>query len=270
MISRNQNGQTLIIVLSVMAIALLVGISASTRFLSTLRNLARTDSSSRALAVAEAGVERMLALDIEVLRDYVNYSTCGEECEIEIIGEDGVRAFALVSLSLEGETSDPYPVDIKTTDSYEVNLVGYPSATELYVCWNDPSSGYAPSIEALHYYGSLGSYSVESYAYNSVVSYFGDNGFDNALPAYGFSNCFTVAGVQNPQSLRVRSLYNDVTVHIIAGTNAIIPYQGILIVSEGTVSEATRRVAVVKRDPVVPVDFDYILYSKSETEPLAN
>lgn len=266
----NQKGQTLVIVLFVMTLALIIGISISTRFIFSLRNLARTDSSSRALAIAEAGIERMLIHDIEVLKDFIINGTCGDECSLEIIGEDGIRATAAINLSIEGETPDPYPIELVQTDSYEINLVGYPADTVLYICWNDPPVGDAPSVKATFFYGTQGNYLVDVYSYNSVISYYSDNGFDDAVPAHGFGNCFTIGGRSSPQALRLRSLYNDVTAYVVPHMNTVIPSQGVLIVSEGKVSEATRKVTVIKRDPVVPIEFDYILYSKTELEPLTN
>jgi len=53
---KNEKGQTLVIVVSVMVVALAVGMSLSTRYFKGLKSVVQTDSSSRALAVAEAGV----------------------------------------------------------------------------------------------------------------------------------------------------------------------------------------------------------------------
>lgn len=56
-----QKGQTLLFVIVSVTIALAVGIAVSTRTLSSLRRSARSDTSARVIAAAEAGIENLLS-----------------------------------------------------------------------------------------------------------------------------------------------------------------------------------------------------------------
>jgi type II secretory pathway component PulK len=73
-----QKGQTLVIVLFIMVVALTIGVIISNRFIKTLRDISQSDSSSRALAVAEAAIENILLVPQETLEDYVNYGIVGK------------------------------------------------------------------------------------------------------------------------------------------------------------------------------------------------
>ncbi|KKS20997.1 MAG: hypothetical protein UU77_C0010G0021 [candidate division WWE3 bacterium GW2011_GWC1_41_7] len=266
----NQSGQTLIIIVLVMLIALAIGVGISTTFISHIRNLTNTDSSNRAVAVAEAGVEKMLVLPMATLEGYINFGNCGAECIVNIIGDDGVEAKAEISLSYLGRSADPFPVDLSVADISEVNLKGYPDNTNFQVCWNEPPSGDVPSITGMFFYGTVGSYAVDNYAYNSTASLNGSNGFDTAAGSGGYSSCFTVTGRVNPVIFRLKAVYNSVEAFIVPAVGATLPSQGIVVTSQGMVDDQVKKVVAIKSDPHLPGEFDYVLYSKSATDPLSN
>ena len=89
-----QKGQTLIIIVLTMMMALAVGISASSRFIKSVNVTTKSDSSNRALAVSEALTERLLAKPYATLKEYIDYDNCGTECALTISGGDGVSATA--------------------------------------------------------------------------------------------------------------------------------------------------------------------------------
>lgn len=266
---QKQNGQTLIIIILVSLLALGMGLTISSRFIKTFRSHITTDSSSRALAVAEAAIENMLLKPQTTLEGYINYNNCGSNCYYEIVGVDGVKASATIKLSFVGNSSDAYKLSLKTNESGEVSMAGYPNNQNVSVCWNSSSGNY-PSIKALFFYGSAGSYAVDNYAYNSVGSSNSDNGFSTVSSGGGYNSCFTVIGKQTPQTLRVSSIYGDADVYIVPSVGASIPEQGILIEADGVVSDITRKIKVIKSATYLPTQFDYILYQKSKTDPLSN
>ncbi len=57
----NQKGQTLVFILLIMTVALAIGVAISSRTISTIRRTTNIDTSSRALAAAEAAIEYYLA-----------------------------------------------------------------------------------------------------------------------------------------------------------------------------------------------------------------
>ncbi len=267
---RNQRGQTIASVLLIMVLALSVGVAIATRFTSTLRQNIRQDSSSRALAVAEAAIERMLTKDYSALLDYITYGNCGSECVLEILGDDNVLARADVTLTHAGNSSAPFQINLARDSVTEVSLVGYSANTNVYVCWDIPSTGSLPSVFVNLIYGTDGNYQADSYAANSIGSVYASNGFDEANSALGYSNCLTVNSMTNPQALRIRSLYNEALAYVVPSGGSTIPSQGVLISSIGKVMDSERKVEVLLGSPAVPMPFDYVLYSKTEELPLSN
>ncbi|MBI2414477.1 hypothetical protein HYV31_01350 [candidate division WWE3 bacterium] len=268
--SKSESGQTIAAVVIIMVIALSIGMTISTRFIRQLRQSVQQDTSSRALSVAEAAMERMLNTDYQTLLDYISFNNCGSSCTLQITGADGVVADANVVLSIAGGSSQAFELGLTTDNTVEISLAGYPSNTDLSVCWNNPITGEYPSIRASLVYGIDGSYLAKSYAYNSIGSLYDTNGFNTANAANGYANCFTVDSGSNPNFLRLASIYNDATVFILPNSGTNLPSQGIKIVSTGTAGSSQRKVTVLITSPHLPAPFDYVIFSKSMDNPLSN
>ncbi len=268
----SEHGQTLVIVVIVMILALTIGVTVSNRFISNLRTQVKVDSSYRAQAVAEALVDRLLVLPDSTLEDFVTYGNCGSTCTLTITGADNVVSTAQATLTTLGNSSASIEVPLSTTDSVEFNLNGYGNNQQLWVCWQSlagVSAAEQPSVVLLHLYGSTGNYSTQSYAANTIGSS-NTNNFSAAVAAQSYQNCIQVSGVSDPKALRMRSLYNNVDVFVVPASGQSLPSQGIQITSTGTVLNAKKKVTVVKSRPYLPVDFDFTLYSKSLASPLTN
>jgi hypothetical protein len=267
---KNEKGQVVVSVILVMMIALAIGIGISTNFVKTLRISTRSDASSRAFTVAEALIENILSIPYETLYEYIQFNSCGSDCYLEILGDDGVLAVATATLSVAGDSPNPYPASLSTGAVVEINVRGYPDDTNLYVCWNDPSVGESPSVVSQLLHGTSGNYNLDLYAVNSVSSTNSANGFDSASPMGGYENCFPVDSNDTPVALRLRSVYNDVDAFVVPESSEEIPSQGIIIEAEGTFLDTVKKVEVLKGEPFLPLPFDYALYSKSASEPLSN
>lgn len=265
----NQNGQTLVIIVFVMLIALSVGISSSSRFISGLRSSTETQISYRSGAVAEAALERMLLKSSEELEDYITYGSCGSECTLQITNTDGLVETANVTLTQLGNSSEAFELHAFENEPTEINLNGYPDNTAVAICWNDLDSNNPSSLVGMLIKGTAGNYSATPFAYNSVSSV-ENNNFDTATPGHGMGNCFEVDSESDPVAIRVRALYKDTSFKVIPDASATIPTQGILIESRGTVLESEAIVSAIKGSSVVPYLFDYAIFSKSELNPLAN
>ena len=77
-----EKGQTLLFVIVAVTIALVVGVSVSTRTISSIRRVSRTDTSTRIIAAAEGGIENLLGrtyeqLDVAINADDDNCSQIG-------------------------------------------------------------------------------------------------------------------------------------------------------------------------------------------------
>lgn len=266
---KNQKGQSIAAVILIMIVALGIGVTLSIRNVNRLRQQTSQSNADRALGVAEAAVERMLEMDYDTLIDYVNFSSCGSDCTLDIMGDDGLNAHADVTLSMAGNSSDPFEVKLSTDSVVEVFLETYPSDTDLFVCWDD-SGGEKPSVVAHLLKGSSGNYTVDSFAYNSVGSLNTSNNFDDATSSLGYDNCFTVSSGTSPLALRLKSVYSDVVGFVVPSGSSSLPTQGILIDSVGTVMDSQREVEVLLSKPYLPIVFDYVLYQKSTDTPLSN
>lgn len=264
-----ESGQTLIIIVFVMILALATGISVSSRFIKNLRSTTRTQTGYRSGAIAEAALERILLKNSDELQDYINYGSCGSDCTLSITNSDGIVETANITLTQLGNSSDPFVLRITQDQSNEINLSGYSDNTDITLCWNDPSSGEYPSLVGMLVHGTLGSYEATSFAYNSAASTQSNN-FYTASAANGYQNCFSIDSQEDPQLIRLRALYQDTDVTVIPDSGSVIPSQGILIESEGHVLDTNTKVSAIKGTNATPYIFDYVLFSKSESNPLAN
>ena len=263
--TNNQKGQTFVAVVMLMVIALTIGVALSTRFIGTLKSLTRSDDTTKALHVAEAGIEKMLLLPNQTLEDYITYGSCGSDCLVEITDSTGQTITAEIELSYVGESTDPFVLEVTPTTTRQVLLNGYGTNQNLSVCWDTSASIYAAYI-----YDEGGETKQDIYAYNPVTYTGASNGFSNAIAGYGHPNCFTFAAKETPRMIRVKSINNTATVHVIPTAGQILPRQGILIESLGKARESTKKVSVIRSDATMPGIFDYVLYQRSETETLSN
>ncbi len=262
---KNEKGQVLVMAIIIMAIALAIGVTVSSRYMSTLKNISESDNSSRALAVAEAAIENILIIPQETLENYINYNNCGNNCVLEISGASNYRARADVTLSFAGSTSDPYNIKVYNGEVYQLSLDGYGSSSNIDVCWDNTASIYASYV-----YESSGNVLSNIFAFNPLGYAGAINGFDEATSLHGHSNCFSVATEGTPKVLRVKPYNDDTIVHFVPSSGQNIPSQGILITSVGRSGDAVKTVQVLKTTGAVPEYFDYVIYQKSSDTPLSN
>ncbi len=262
---QNERGQTLIIAIIIMVLALTIGVTVSNRYLSTLKNISESDNSSRALAVAEAAIENILILPQETLEEFINYNNCGSTCVLEISGQSNYRARADVSLSFAGGSNEPYVIKIPNGEIYQLSLNGYNSDSAVDVCWDSMASVYASYI-----YESSGAVLSEVYSYNPIGYVGAANGFFEATSSHGHTNCFLVTASGTPRVLRVKPYNEDTFLYFIPSEGQNIPSQGILITSVGRSGDAVKTVQVLKTTGAVPEYFDYVIYQKSPDIPLSN
>ena len=259
-----EKGQTLVIVLVIMVLALSIGITVSSRYIKTLRDISETDNAARALAVAEAAVENVLMVSEDDLEQYIASGIC-DVCTLEITGESNYKARADVELSHAGFSDDFFEVKIKEGEVYQLSLTGYETNSAVDVCWDGMASIYGSYI-----YEQSPDFFSEVYAYNPI-GYSGDpNGFTEASSLYGHENCFSVTTTGTPRFLRIKSYNEETFVYFYPTGGQNIPSQGILITSVGRSGNAIRTVKVLKTTGSVPEFFDYAIYQKSLTDPLSN
>ncbi len=261
----NQNGQTFILVLMIMFVALTVGITASTRFIRGLHSIVASDNATKALGVAESAIERLLLQPSDTLVDYVNNNNCGSACTLTITDLTGQKLTASVVLSLVGNSSDSYELTISESESSAVSLTGFTSGRTVYACWNGTTS-----ITGMYIYTQSGATKATPFSYNAVLAYDNSNGFSSSSANFGYENCFGIPASNTPVSIRYKSIYGRTDLTIIPEAGYTIPVQGIQLVSTGVAGEATKKVTVIKSTAFAPTYFDFALYQKSWDDSLSN
>ena len=266
----NEKGQTLIVVMMVMIIALATGLVVSERIISGQRRTTTLDSSSRALFVAEALVERILNYPPSTLDTYITNNSCGSNCALTIVGDDNITADAVATLAFSGNSTDTFDIDVNKDETYEINLIGYSGSAAIELCWDDATTGDNPSVYVTYIHGSASPYTMNKYAYNSASTLYSSNGFTSSAPADGYSNCFTITAKTGPQFIRVRPAYNDLALHVVPKNGATLPSQGYVITSTGSVNEIKKTIQVIKTKPFLPSEFDFAIFSTGADNPLQN
>ncbi|MFC1756155.1 hypothetical protein ACFLZK_02065 [Patescibacteria group bacterium] len=289
-IYNNQKGQTLLFVVVAMTIALSIGINTSVRTLTSLSRTSRTDTASRALAAAEGGIERYLALSSGELEDATEgacpegeYSSDGgfdngPACKIEFEDDSDVLV-SQAFVTIERYAPTYYPFTLESGQLKEVNLydheldVYYESDDDdIEICWTSTDTGPGGGSELLYISydrngiqkrGLLRGNLPPGDSYESV-------GFDDSAGAGkdGYANCIEVIIGSDLYGLRIRSIggTSDVAVYATdGGANAVLPLQGYRITSIGKLEQdqgvtATRVIRIIKSLPYLPVAFDFALY----------
>jgi hypothetical protein len=285
----NQQCQVILFVVISMVIALGLGIAVSARTLTSLSRVSDTDTSTRVLAAAEGGAERMLQksyAELEILKGTCpDYATVIADATSPCIFRYDYTATPPILKSRAvvyiQDLNEPYyrvgafgPGEVK-----QVNLTGYGQPT-IRMCW---SSSPSPAPEANIMYMGL----VKSNLANITKGYISSG---SAIPAVNgtfpnvtatadsapifneYDQCTTFAvptsaDPSDPIVLRVRPINGDVTKAVFAGVGGDLPSQGYTIVSEGELDQADgkkikRAVRVTKTFPYAAYSFfDYALYS---------
>ena len=278
----NQKGQALLIVIVALTIALVIGINASVRTITSLSRTSRTDTASRALAAAEGGIERFLVLSGTELEDAAgSIPDCPNGPGITsgtLNGELGcIVSFASATDNIDSEAfvtveaydSNVYAFPLEAGKVKEINLQGY-TGTQVKLCWSsDSATGSDLSFIVYTNTGLTHNALVRGDGANTVSNPFYDsNGTiaDNDSEA-GYINCRRITLSGAPFGLRVRSVAGNSSVGVFAlPAGNSLPLQGYKIVSIGKLTQvgnkiATRKISVIRTLPYLPGPFDFSYYS---------
>lgn len=287
----NQKGQVLLLVIVTMTIALALGIGVSLQTLSSLSDVADTDTASRSLAAAEGGAERFLALNKSDLDNWANgttgskqvicsnangtYDSINDECVIDFAPgtNDNITAQAHVSVDYFNSTdtnSNEYVFTLAEGSVKEINLTGVNKDVNL--CWNDNGT------TDLYYtaYNDLGvvSRNLVNCDGGGCSSYGLSGALDASVGTQGYTSCITLSyddatnGVpKDVVGLRIRSLNQNATARVSLQNGDPLPTQGFQITSRGNLREDTqiiiqKTVVVYRAYPYMPGIFDFALYSE--------
>jgi type II secretory pathway pseudopilin PulG len=270
----SEAGQILLVVVLVIIVVTTIGLSLASRSITSLRTSTEEAESQKALAAAEAGVERLLensaptteGTTITGILPTANYSATI------------ILPLSATSFLMNGGNSVPKDegADLWLSD-YSLGFNSYwppppsPSTGTLTVYWGDDASApcnVIPAIEIIIVSGSKNSPTSQRYVYDPAsgtcssrktenhfsgeVEYtpktFNDNNVSKTF-AYSTSPISVTKGL----IARVIPLYGSTAVGIEA--NPALPLQGSVISSTGTSGQTSRKIRVFKGYPQT-----YLLY----------
>ena len=285
---KHEKGQTLLFVIVAVTIAMAIGVAVSTRTISSLKRVARTDTSARVIAAAEGGIENLLSRPYSALESARQDNPAGTDCgDIGATtpvppeagkcayllsipkpsSEDQISSRAIVSVNIfNSNTQDGgYSFTLEPGSVKEIHL----STTETYtpndiqICWKSQNT-------AIYYYsynssGEVlkgGIYPSSGFSHSSDVSDIFEQSNSNRAE---YLYCSAVNLVSNPYGLRIKVLYNQSEVAVFP-TSGNLPSQGYELTSRGEISteigsEEKATVIVHKSYPYAPDIFDYGIYT---------
>ena len=282
----NRKGQAILFAVVGVTIALAIGVTVASRNLSSISRISRSDTSERAFAAAEGGIEKLLVLsgsELDTIAglttdscNLVGGSPISDGCNIKYPKIAGDPIESTADLKVEkysyNETYETTPylaLDINNGDLAEVNLrssSGTKYTGTLTLCWDNDDAAIYYSFN--NYYGSCDVRKGALRSSDSVgvfpnVINTSDDGFTNvSTGANGFARCynFDLTSTQY-DSLRFRVLYERTLVGIFA-TN--LTDQGYKLISLGKLSgqnEIVKKVVAYRSYPFMSSIFDAAIFS---------
>ena len=272
-LKNNQKGQALIFVIGTMTIAMAVGVGVAVRNLSSISRSSRTDTSTRAQAAAEGGVENFLAKPNSELESLVNTT---QTITFTPTGEDSITTVADVTVEYYNIPSGQSYLPLTISGGKMAQVWLNDSLNE--VCWSSTNESVSSDLyfsayndsgdivrEGVSASTSLGS--PPEYSTNFETSNAGNTVFDD---------CFSPTLPDNATILRIRSLNAGSRVGVYPG-GVSLPNQGYRITSDGklqgtsqddNIDDVEARVVVTKSFDYMPGVFDFNIYSGATGAPL--
>lgn len=276
-IYNRQSGQTLIVILLVVAVSLLAGMSATNLSTSSVQQTTFSEESTQALAAAESCAEIALGKIKLGATDPVNglvqsdlpcdgiaachsLTTPPPKCAGGTIAVGSATASCCYTVT---EMTEVFPNVISQDETAEVKLDGFSGSLDIYWCDSASAAEDCPNKRpALEGYFILDNGTTEKFGYDPHgVTWMG---FDPA-PGGGHAQdrdfAWSLSGVSVPtgaQALRLTPRFGDASIAVVGSD---LPLQGFVVTSEGFFGRSSRKVRVTKTMPSMPAIFDYAIFS---------
>ncbi len=266
--TKDQKGQTLILMLIVTVVSLTIGVAISSRAVSTLKQTSYTAQAGKAQKFADAGVEEALGTD--------DLSTILGAHTIDVDGDGNPDTTYTVAESGNAESVE---LQLGKDESYQLDLTST-SLTGLEVRWSLKGGNKDAIITySVIHKDSSGNVTIQQKGASDPTESGADlcnlplNSSDPVVsftdPDYDYK--ITISGLSvNPVAgeelyIRVRPLCQDnVDTKITAlPTGVDLPNQGYKITSTGTYGEAEWTAEVTKMNPALPSIFDFAIFSNT-------
>ena len=279
--NRHLPGQTLVIVLLAMVASLTVGLAVSTRTISTLRQTTFTlqESPEEALKrLADSG-DSCSASVIGGGSCVYNSSTkaytsgpCLPATNPTVFSGESGAAFSYC-VEQGGGGSGDYGLDLGKDKTGEIKInkgeAGGYGGNNVTICWYIQGFDQAPAA-SLEIMAVSSSALLSKFAYNSNTDGQSGNGFVVAPTGDAtYKNCVSVDAA-SVKIIRIRPIYNDVSVAVRPEVGSPLPFQSYQIGSVGSLGGVVKKVRVGKTLPSLPSIFDFGLFSGSQSNPIKN
>lgn len=273
-LAKGRGGQALLLILLAMSVALVLGVAISSRVITALHQTSLSAQSAQALTFAESGLEEAL----KCLKD----KTCSAPYSppAKDIDGDGVADFSY-TVTTAGNSpvfSDLSP--LQRDKAVQIALTGYPAATSIFVSWVSTSSASEKAnpmaLEVSLIYQESGTYKLTRFSYDpdgvrkSQNNFLAPGALGYNVGGTNYQYQISISAPATPVMLRLRPLYsavnNSFAVSAAVGNN--IPSQGAIIESTGYSRGVVRKVRSIFASPALSQNFDFVLFSGSQTSPL--
>jgi Tfp pilus assembly protein PilX len=267
---KNQRGQALLIVVLVMVVALTVGLSVVSRSITNLRNTSEQESSQKALAAAEAGVERAIKVNLTTTTPIGNSLGNQASYSYTVTQVLGTGAIAVNGGNLVTKNDGIYIWLVPYSPLFSPTWLG----NTLTIYWGSPSDGCSQNLatntmaalEVEIISGSKATPKVTRLVYDPCAQRQPSNGFTYITPssttnaAGTFYYTAVISGISNGILAKVSPIYASTKIGVRG--NIALPPQGNIITSTGTVDNAQRKITVFQSYPELPSElFPYTLFS---------
>lgn len=250
MVLPKQKGQILLIVILVIIVASTVGLSLASRSITSLRSSTEEAESQKALAAAEAGIERTIQGSIPIAVQGSNPSNNSSYTTQFTSVNGAIFLMNGDNLIPKDEGADLW---LSTYSSVQASNYGSPWTGDLTVYWGNSSTACNNSaLEIIIVLGPKNNPVLKKYAYDPCPTRQSENHF--SVPAIGgtivgktFYYKATISSISSALIARIIPIYGDTYVGI-QGSVAL-PLQGYKIDSIGTSGQASRKITVFKGYP---------------------
>jgi len=257
-------GQVLLIVVLVMVISLTVGLSVASKSITSLRTSTEESNSQKALAAAEAGVERAIKSNLSIAEgSFPSNNTSYETSVTPVLG-------ASFQLNAGNPILQDDGIDLwlSTYSTNQSQLYGSPWSGTLTIHWGNTGTGCEnAAIEIALISGNPDKNNpiMTRYALDPCQARSSSNSFDpvnvsqRTISGKTFYYSYSI-NVTSGLIARIIPFYTNTTMAVTGST--ALPSQGSTIVSTGRSGNTERKVTVFQGYPEVPSEyFPYNLFS---------
>ncbi len=290
---KNEQGQALLFVIVALTVAMAIGMSVSTRTISSVRRSTNTDTSSRVYSAAEGGVEWFLNQPTTVLNALSDGDNSGgSECPIGTESDetndaacvinyssatgDNIRSRATVTVSTftynnPAGSTNHYWFYVDSGAVKEVVLGGTYNGN-MRVCWSSQDTTITPDIY-YSYYNNTGV--IKKAILKNQSNPNANTGSTSATiiadpSSYAdldFTDCASVSIPNGARGIRFKALYAPAKVGVFEDGDSL-PVQGYTISSTGELFEnevikTVKKLRVYRSFQYLPSVFDYAIYSNN-------